>query len=307
MPIDGQNTIQVNRIPHGQLTFRHINLRLTQPPSLRIPLSRERTPEAADVAQLHRELAAAVALQAAGEVPEVVHLILSRTATGSSARWGGGGEGKVGKGRGGTDSCATTNCVDSITPSFVNRSPLPLLLVCAQVCGLRLCQLLRASNAHVPLPRGRSPHVLPAALVRGCPLPPALRGRLPFIHQGLGQAGGRVPGDHVALQVRTWKGAGCNSSLPHTHPRLFIQSTLLFTLLRLRLLPGGFDSKCTVDSAISSCNQIGNLLSDIHKCRLQTGKIGAAAGGGASVPVGPVSKGGTSVGPMSWGLRLGLR
>ena len=27
-----------------------------------------------------------------------------------------------------------------------------------------------------------------------------------------------------------------------------------------RLLPGGFDAKCTVDSALSLCNQIGNLL-----------------------------------------------
>ena len=52
----------------------------------RIPLSRERTPEAADVAALHRELAQAVQLRAEGRVAEVVHLILSRTATGSSAR-----------------------------------------------------------------------------------------------------------------------------------------------------------------------------------------------------------------------------
>ena len=52
----------------------------------RIPLSRERTPEAADVAALHRELALAVQLRAEGRVAEVVHLILSRTATGSSAR-----------------------------------------------------------------------------------------------------------------------------------------------------------------------------------------------------------------------------
>jgi hypothetical protein len=43
-----------------------------------------------------------------------------------------------------------------------------------------------------------------------------------------------------------------------------------------------------VDSAITSCSQIGNLLSDIHKCRLQTGRANVASGP-AAVPVGPVS------------------
>ena len=55
-----------------------------------------------------------------------------------------------------------------------------------------------------------------------------------------------------------------------------------------RLLPGGFDAKCTVDSAVACCNQIGNMLADIHKCRLQTGKT-AGHGGPSAMPVGPVS------------------
>ncbi len=53
------------------------------------------------------------------------------------------------------------------------------------------------------------------------------------------------------------------------------------------MLPGGFDAKCTVDSAIACCGpQIGNLLADVRKCHMQTGKLGAASGP-AAMPVGP--------------------
>jgi hypothetical protein len=54
----------------------------------RIPLSRERTPEAADVNALHTQLTeVTAAAQEANPSCRVLHLILSRTPTGSSARF----------------------------------------------------------------------------------------------------------------------------------------------------------------------------------------------------------------------------
>ena len=167
----------------------------------RVPLSRERTPEAWDIEQLHRQIELAVELRKA-EKQEVVHLVMSRTATGSSARF-----------------------VASALASYYVFPPDP-----TNEHGFR-----RMSKG--------------GALSLGGAGSPSLR------------SGTRAP-DTESGEYRG-------------------------IMALCRLLPGGYEAKSTVDSAIQSCSDnIGDLLGDIRKCHFQTGKMGQPSGPSA-VPVGP--------------------
>ena len=184
----------------------------------RVPLSRERTPEAWDIEQLHRQIELSVEVKEEGR--QVVHLIMSRTATGSSARF-----------------------VASALASY---------------------------------------HVLPPHLVLDASFKRISKG-------GALSLGGAGPPSVGAASARA----------PDTESGEYRGIMAL-----CRLLPGGYDAKSTVDSAIQSCSeQIGDLLGDIRKCHFQTGKMGqpsgpsalpvgpgdAENGGGGSAPVAPVA------------------
>lgn len=179
----------------------------------RVPLSRERTPEAWDIEQLHRQIELSVEMKEAGK--QVVHLIMSRTATGSSARF-----------------------VASALASY-----------------------------HVLPPN----QALDASFKRISKGGPASLG-------GAGSPGVLSPASARAPDTESGEYRGIMSLC--------------------RLLPGGYDAKSTVDSAINCCSeQIGDLLGDIRRCHFQTGKMGQPTGPTA-MPVGPGdAESGGSVGP----------
>ncbi|KAG1680951.1 hypothetical protein FOA52_009910 [Chlamydomonas sp. UWO 241] len=175
----------------------------------RIPLSRERTPEAWDLAELHRTIQQAESLRNSG--CHVVHLILSRTSTGSSARF-----------------------VAAALGSFYIVPP--------------------------PPSPGAGGVASPLSAAKG---------------QGLPLGGVGSPGKSKGLSAEDGEYRGIMSLC--------------------RLLPRGIENKLTVDSALVSLSQIGNLLDDIHKCRKAMGRPQASGPSAIPVGMGEAETGGASV------------
>ncbi|GFR48167.1 hypothetical protein Agub_g10003 [Astrephomene gubernaculifera] len=231
----------------------------------RIPLSRERTPEAADVDALHAQLAdsaatAAASLAAAAMTvddaadgdgsdgsdsgdgspaagkPEVIHLILSRTPTGSSARF-----------------------VCSLFGTYLSRE-----------------STMAAATQHAAAGGGLGFGV--GSPIGGSPIRSA-------VLAAAGGAGGLSP---------PMPGSAGSGSGVHASRSLDVSAGEYRGIMSLcRLLPGGFEAKLAVDGAISAvAKEVGDMLRDIHDCKAQaeapgpatTAAAAATSGGGTAVP-----------------------
>ncbi|KAG2424588.1 hypothetical protein HXX76_014317, partial [Chlamydomonas incerta] len=232
----------------------------------RIPLSRERTPEAADVDALHAQLtqaasdaaenlrgeeAAALAGLGSNGPGIVVHLVLSRTATGSSA-------------------------------SFV-----------AAACGTYLSRQQSGEGGGAWALRGTAEAAVAAAIccVRGhaesaggAPAggPPGL----PFLQSVPGGMRAPLSGGSPLQSAAALSAGGAALGLEAAAGEYRGIMSLC------RLLPGGFEAKLAVDAAVAAiAKQVGDLLKDIQNCKAQAEAPAAPAAanpGGAALAVAPL-------------------
>jgi hypothetical protein len=208
----------------------------------RVPLSRERTPQAADLNHLHQQMT-----NLPGDDKETAYLFVSRTATGSSARFAA------------AFACLVQKAkeMDAIGAAILYGSSPP-----PNTIGI-----LRGSGGAGG--SGAFGSLLHSNYSSGADSP---RGAIPIISNTTTAAGAGVPVEGVSPLAKRQRGS--NPSL------LLRNDSDLSDLVRsaqageyrgvmnlCRVLPGGAEAKAAVDEAIDACEDIGNLRDDILKCK----------------------------------------
>ncbi len=191
----------------------------------RVPLSRERTPQAADLNHLYEQMA-----NHPGDGKETAYLFVSRTATGSSARFAAAFACLVQK----------TKEMDAIGAAILyGSSPPPNINPLSRSGGSGAFGSLLHSNysSGADSPRGGAANV-----------------------DGVSPLAKRQRGSHPNLLVR-------NDSDLSDLVRSAQAGEYRGVMNLCRVLPGGTEAKAAVDDAIDACENIGNLRDDILKCK----------------------------------------
>lgn len=197
----------------------------------RVPLSRERTPQAVDLNHLHQQMT-----NHPGD-KRTLYLFVSRTATGSSARFAA------------AFACAVQKALESCTtPSAATAAASAALFgTSPQQRGFgTLATSPTNAGSGMPHSQSYSGSDSPGALGSGAASPLSKRNR----HS----TGSLLRNDSELSDLVRSAQAGEYRGVMNL----------------CRVLPGGAEAKAAVDEAIDACEMIGNMRDDIMRCKQAT-------------------------------------